>query len=167
MPVYMIRAGNTDMVKIGWSDQDIETRVRVLQTAHYEDLTVIRVIPVEPWGEKALHRRFRDRRVRREWFRFHMDMLTDDPDQSFLAAAPIRKGKPLSTDLVEASRKAGVRGVYIAGSLGVGQATVNRWLHRETPVPPKHIRRFAELLKITPEEVLPPESTPTESEAHE
>lgn len=62
-------------------------------------------------------------------------------------------------DLIEASRKAGIRGVQIAGNLGVAQSTVNRWLHRETPVPPKHIRRFAELLGIEPEQVLPPGDT--------
>lgn len=59
-------------------------------------------------------------------------------------------------DLIEASKKAGIRGVVIAGELGVAQSTVNRWLHRETPVPSKHVRRFAELLKIQPEQVLPP-----------
>lgn len=59
-------------------------------------------------------------------------------------------------DLIEASKRAGIRGVQIAGSLGVAQSTVNRWLHRETPVPPRHIRRFAELLQIKPDEVLPP-----------
>lgn len=68
-------------------------------------------------------------------------------------------------DLIEAAKIAGVRGVYIAGSLGVGQATVSRWLHRETPVPPKYIRQVAALLRITPEQVLPPESAPSDSEA--
>lgn len=67
-------------------------------------------------------------------------------------------------DLIEAARKAGVRGVQIAGSLGVGQATVSRWLHREVAVPSRFVRQFAELLDIPPEDVLPPAPTATESE---
>jgi transcriptional regulator with XRE-family HTH domain len=89
-------------------------------------------------------------------------MLTITPDRSFLRAPVIRQKrytptlkKAYATDLIEASKKAGIRGVVIAGELGVAQSTVNRWLHRETPVPPKHIRRFAELLKITTDQVLP------------
>jgi transcriptional regulator with XRE-family HTH domain len=58
-------------------------------------------------------------------------------------------------DLIEAARKAGIRGVEIAGSMGVAQSTVNRWLHRETPVPPNKLRQFAELLAIEPAVVRP------------
>lgn len=83
----------------------------------------------------------------------------------FLACGGIILVRHRGMDLVEASRKAGIRGVVIAGELGVAQSTVNRWLHRETPVPPKHIRRFAQLLKIEPEQVLPPPSPP-ESDSH-
>lgn len=61
-------------------------------------------------------------------------------------------------DLIEASKRAGIRGVQIAEALGVAQSTVNRWLHRETPVPSRHVRRLASMLQIEPEQVLPPES---------
>lgn len=68
-------------------------------------------------------------------------------------------------DLIEAAKTAGVRGVQIAGTLGVGQATVSRWLHREVAVPPKYVRQFAAILRIAPEQVLPPEPVQTESES--
>lgn len=71
-------------------------------------------------------------------------------------------------DLVEAARKAGVRGVDIATTFRVAPSTVNRWLHRDCPVPPHHIRRFASILKIPVEAVLPLESDTdanTESES--
>jgi transcriptional regulator with XRE-family HTH domain len=61
----------------------------------------------------------------------------------------------IGMDLIEASRKAGVRGVHIAGSLGVAHSTVNRWLHGETPVPLKHLRQFAELIGVPPSLVRP------------
>lgn len=58
-------------------------------------------------------------------------------------------------DLIDAAKAAGIRGTQIAGSLGVGQATVSRWLHREVAVPSRFIRDFARLLQIGVEQVLP------------
>ncbi len=75
MPVYMIRAGDTDMVKIGWAFA-VEARLSALQCAHYEKLSVIRVIECELAVEHILHRRFADRKVRGEWFQFVPEMLT-------------------------------------------------------------------------------------------
>lgn len=62
-----------------------------------------------------------------------------------------------SMDLIEAAKKAGVRGNHIARNLRVGEATVSRWLHRQTPVPSRYIKPFASLLRIPVEQVLPPD----------
>ena len=80
MPCYILRAGDTDMVKIGWADQDVEARRSILQTAHWLELTIIRVIEGEPWIERGMHRMFAARCVRGEWFRFHEEMLTISVD---------------------------------------------------------------------------------------
>jgi hypothetical protein len=75
MPVYIIRAGETDNIKIGWAD-DVDRRLYTLQTGHYEMLQIIRIIDTAEAGEHWLHRHFSEHHIRLEWFRFHPDMLT-------------------------------------------------------------------------------------------
>jgi hypothetical protein len=75
MPVYLIRAGDMPFVKIGWAD-DVERRLSDLQTAHYEELSIIRVFVCERRVEGWLHHHFRDQHVRGEWYRFVPSMLT-------------------------------------------------------------------------------------------
>lgn len=76
MRTYIIRAGESEYVKIGRA-MSPEERLKTLQIAHYETLRVIRVVTGD--AEKAFHRRFSSRRVRGEWFRFDPDMLTFSP----------------------------------------------------------------------------------------
>jgi hypothetical protein len=80
MPCYILRAGDTDNVKIGWTDQDVEARRGTLQSAHWLDLVFLRLIEGESWIERAMHRRFAANRINREWFVFHPDMLTHIPE---------------------------------------------------------------------------------------
>ena len=49
---------------------NLQKRLETLQTAHYEDLEVVMVVEMEnPRSlEKRLHRRFREYRIRGEWF---------------------------------------------------------------------------------------------------
>jgi len=78
MPVYLIRAGATEFVKIGWAD-DPEARRLTLQTAHWLPLSVIRLIDGVQATERWMHRRFRERHVLMEWYCFDEAMLTIDP----------------------------------------------------------------------------------------
>lgn len=94
MPAYVIRAGDTEMVKLGWSDRNAEERCAALQTANALPLTVIREIKGDRWVERALHRRFKSARIKGEWFVFHPDMLTFDPRPLASTFVPI----PLSVD---------------------------------------------------------------------
>jgi hypothetical protein len=75
---YILRAGDTEMVKLGWAT-DPQSRVRELQTAHWLPLSIIRVLegpePIERW----MQRHFRAHHVAREWFRFVPEMLTVEP----------------------------------------------------------------------------------------
>lgn len=75
MAVYIIRCGDSGMVKIGWA-VDPELRCRDLQTGHWEPLSLIRVMEGDVRDEGWMHGRFSEFRVRGEWFRFTEEMLT-------------------------------------------------------------------------------------------
>jgi hypothetical protein len=76
MPVYMIRAGEHGPVKIGWTE-NVEFRLKALQTANHQYLRVIRLFEGGPAEERMLHRQFADQRLEREWFTFTQAMLGD------------------------------------------------------------------------------------------
>ena len=78
MPVYFIRAGKDGPVKIGVA-ADIPERIKALQTAHFEELALIREIPGDFEDEVWLHARFADQAIRGEWFQFSAEMLTVEP----------------------------------------------------------------------------------------
>ena len=58
-----------------------------------------------------------------------------------------------------AAIEAGVTGTEIADKLGLAASTISRWLTGETPVPSRYVRRLAQMLKIAPEQVLPPDAS--------
>ena len=75
MPVYMIQAGKDGPIKIGWSrNPNGRGRLSQLQTAHYEELRIVRII--EESIEGVLHRYFGANLIRGEWFHFSPEMLT-------------------------------------------------------------------------------------------
>lgn len=74
MAVYFIQAGENGPVKIGRS-RDVLGRVRTLQTAHPQPLSVLRVIDGDRTVERWLHDQFAPFHERGEWFRFVPDML--------------------------------------------------------------------------------------------
>lgn len=79
MAVYFIQAGENGPVKIGYAT-DVAHRCRDLQTGHYEALRIIRVIETaNSTAERWLHRHFDAERLRGEWFRFDVAMLTIEP----------------------------------------------------------------------------------------
>jgi len=78
MPVYFIRAGDTEMVKIGGTATNPEARMANLQIGHYEELHLIRVMDVSHTYEQTVQGYFADQWVRGEWFRFSPEMMTVD-----------------------------------------------------------------------------------------
>lgn len=76
MPVYMIRAGDSGPVKIGFARDPIQ-RLDDLQVAHYEALTLLRIWEGGFAEEALLHARFADLAIRGEWFAFSRAMLAD------------------------------------------------------------------------------------------
>lgn len=81
---YFIRAGAEGPIKIGKAD-DVECRLRSLQTAHYEELSVM---AVDTEFESSLHRAFADDQIRGEWFRPSVPLLT------YIASTPGRRELP-------------------------------------------------------------------------
>jgi len=67
MPIYIIRAGNTDKVKIGWA-VDPEKRRLAMQSGNHLALRIIRLIECNRKAEKRLQRHFRLHCIRDEWF---------------------------------------------------------------------------------------------------
>lgn len=131
MPCYVLQAGDTDRVKIGWAN-DVEARRIELQTAHWEDLRVIRVIDSDPWVERAMHRRFADQRIKREWFAFHPEMLVYVPEK---IAAPTIVRAPLGP--VGAIIKSLGGSGQVSSALGVNRNTIIYWAHRKR-IPSDH-----------------------------
>jgi hypothetical protein len=76
MTVYFIQAGSkSGPVKIGCSSNP-ERRLMTLQASHFEILRLIRTVPGSNQEEIAFHHHFKAYRIRKEWFRWHPDMLT-------------------------------------------------------------------------------------------
>lgn len=94
MPAYLIQGG--DKIKIGWA-VDVEARRRQLQTSHYEDLVVVRVIDGDRSTERWMQDRFKEQRMRGEWHSFHPDMFVVVPPP---AASPPPKQKREKVPLV-------------------------------------------------------------------
>ena len=79
--VYIIQAGISGPVKIGLA-ADVEMRLAALQTANYEELRVIKVF--QGGGEDLefyLHRKFKNLRIRGEWFSFSEEMMKGYGDE--------------------------------------------------------------------------------------
>lgn len=65
--VYFVRAGDHGFIKVGVA-VDVAARIRELQTGNPTKLVLLGTIVGDRSLEAAIHRRFRDSRVRGEWF---------------------------------------------------------------------------------------------------
>jgi hypothetical protein len=65
--IYFIKAGETGPVKIGYS-REPQARLTMLQTSHYERLTMLATVEGGFALERALHKHFEERRRTGEWF---------------------------------------------------------------------------------------------------
>lgn len=130
MPVYMIQAGKNGPVKIGWT-KTIQFRVRTMQSGHYEDLSLIRVVECDREGEKWFHYHFADHYVAREWYRFTPEMLTTNIHKKGQRPRETKFRHPLTVwlyqhreTLIKFTKRTGlVRGLLTAVMLGVHEPT--------------------------------------------
>jgi hypothetical protein len=123
MPVYLLRAGETDKAKIGYA-KDVSDRIRSLQSAHWERLMLLRTWDGGTATEAWLHGRFSDYRIARDWFVFDPAMLTVEPPPLSGYVASGRRGN--SKGRVEISAVFGGQ-TRLGRAIGVGQGTVSRW----------------------------------------
>lgn len=91
--VYFISYGDTGWTKIGYAKSLVE-RMKTLQCASPEELTVEASVSARPQDERALHRALRLHRGRGEWFRsstevrLAMEMaIRGDPIEDIIAFA--------------------------------------------------------------------------------
>lgn len=81
MPVYILRAGDSGPVKIGFTSQTtpsfVVDRFNALQTGNHELLQLIRLLDGGADLEQALFQRFAHLRLHRSWYRFDDAMLGD------------------------------------------------------------------------------------------
>ena len=89
MPVYFIQAGADGPIKIGVARKPMD-RVSQLQTAHYQELSLRRVIAGSHSAEEWLHQRFAARHIAREWFVYHPDMDTVEIPDEWLGTTTAR-----------------------------------------------------------------------------
>lgn len=71
--IYIVRAGNQNAAKIGWSGS-LPDRLRTLQCAHVHPLRLLASFPGARGDEVRLHHQFRSLRMRGEWFRLGDDL---------------------------------------------------------------------------------------------
>jgi len=76
MSVYFVRQANdAGLIKIGYTDDSIKSRLSTLQTASPEPLTLLCAVPGSRDEETALHARFAPYRRRGEWFEPSSELL--------------------------------------------------------------------------------------------
>ena len=157
MPVYIIRSGDRGPVKIGYAASPYD-RLAALQTGHFEQLSVVRLLDGGVADERALHRRFSGLRMRGEWFSFCPSMM-DDIGLVELPLSSKAGCVPMSVkELKEYAAKKGVfvmtayrdsRGITqaeLAAELSVTQSTVARWESGAMPARDM-LARIAELTR--------------------
>lgn len=72
--VYFIQAGNTGSIKIGWSS-NVEKRLRMLQVASPEPLSLLHKEAGTGRDERNLHHKFCRYHAIGEWFKPHPELL--------------------------------------------------------------------------------------------
>ena len=93
--VYFMLSSSTGLVKIG-SSGDPDRRLRDLQMASGERISLLTTEPGGEAHEKALHRRFKASRVRGEWFRHSEAIRTHIANAEAAHRLPRRKRAPVS-----------------------------------------------------------------------
>jgi hypothetical protein len=73
--IYLIQGEDSRKIKIGFTQWDVESRCRRLQTGSSEVLKVIAHFPGTLREERAIHRKFAHLNCGGEWFNFHAEII--------------------------------------------------------------------------------------------
>lgn len=147
MPVYILQAGETENVKIGWAREHVAARCYSLQAAHYETLRIIREMPGASATERWLHVRFGAYRIRGEWFRLVPEMLTVVPPVLEATTSLQKHVKPLVARLTKAAGGASM----LAARLSINPASLYSWVR----VPSARVLAVEEITGIPRHELRP------------
>lgn len=123
--IYLIRAGESGPVKIGYARSVREARMRIdtLQTGHWEILRVLRLWEGDMGDERRMHVRFADLRIRGEWFAFSRLMLAD------VGLTVIEFDQGLDDPMSIGKMIKALGGVgEVARLCGTSRAVVSRWI---------------------------------------
>lgn len=66
--IYFVRSGNRGPIKIGFTNGDVPSRIKQLQTGNPEKLTLMLELEGDEETEKDTHQRFSKLRLQGEWF---------------------------------------------------------------------------------------------------
>lgn len=156
MPVYFIRAGDTEMVKIGWS-QDVPQRVAAIQTGCPVEVRVIRILDADRRAEARLHRQFAECRQRGEWFSFSSDMLGDVgladlplPVSRSSGAGPLPSEPffvPTAAEIESAAKAAGLSVAAMCREIGIDPSTFFRWRGGQRNIGIETVRHMQEAIE--------------------
>jgi hypothetical protein len=75
--IYLIRAGKTNLFKIGYTSGKAKDRAKGLQTGCPHKLSVVRELIGDQEREKWLHKTFSKYRTEGEWFEFNEETLEE------------------------------------------------------------------------------------------
>lgn len=126
MAVYLIRAGNTGFVKIGYA-RDVRQRIAGMQVDNHEPLQLLRTWTGGKDEERDIHGRFANYRVRGEWFVFVPEMMDGAP-------AIVREPRAPRVAHAHAEIIKSAGGIsFIAKRLGLHRTTVFGWKKRGIP----------------------------------
>jgi DNA-binding XRE family transcriptional regulator len=168
--VYLIRAGATGPVKIGKAD-DPQRRLYELQTAHWDELCLLRAwVGGEP-EEAALHVRFAELHIRGDWFSFSRAMLGDiGLPEIPVAPHPTHEPEAEFYGRLQAITNTGERlrcwrdrrnmtQRELASAVGMSPAGVAHWELGNNHPSLDRLRRAAAVLNVTLDELLAPAPT--------
>ena len=156
MAVYLIRAGLSGSVKIGFS-KNVLSRLGKMQSDNYEKLQIIRILVGGKAEENKLHVLFYQNRLHGEWFSFHPLMLGDlgIPDVPLLTRKICTIRRMAYDEPLQKALKAVGGPSKLADALKIGASAVTQW----TRIPPRHLPKVSQLTGI-PMECLRPDLWP-------
>jgi hypothetical protein len=70
--IYLVQQGENGPIKIGYTDDKLDNRIKALQTANPYPLHVIITIPGDQNTESHLHKKFNKYKLCGEWFKIEM-----------------------------------------------------------------------------------------------
>lgn len=126
MTVYFVRAGDDGPIKIGVAI-DAFDRVKDLQTAHWQQLNIVRTIPGDVMEEQRLHRYYKDKRIRGEWYRFCPTMLEILPSN---IVEPLTPMSPVVSQIAALEARATSQAIDVPAiwaRAGIHRTTWQRW----------------------------------------